>query len=252
MTKQTFDINKLRVASPCSVGWETMSGDERVRHCNSCQLNIYNITEMTENEVEDLIANREDRLCIRLYKRADGTVLTKDCPIGFRAYQKRTARFAGAALTAILGLFSVSFGQKDVKKNEDDSIIRIVRTINVNQPSSLGGIIKDQTGALIPKVEIKIYKDKKKKIKVKSNEDGVYNLPTLPAGTYFFEVKSVGFKTYKIPLIISANEQIKLDLMLKTEGSVTVGIYTEEPLIDTTSSSVTTILTQKMIDRLPH
>jgi hypothetical protein len=116
MTKQNFNINKLRVASPCSTGWETMSGDERVRRCHSCELNIYNISEMTKNEVEDLIANREGRLCIRLYKRTDGTVLTKDCPVGFRAYQKRVARFAGAALATVLGLFSVSFGQKPRKK----------------------------------------------------------------------------------------------------------------------------------------
>ncbi len=115
MNKQNFDINSLRVASPCTVGWETMSGDERVRRCNSCELNIYNITEMTKLEVEDLITKRKDRVCIRLYKRADGTVLTKDCPVGIRAYQKRVARFAGAALTTILGLFSVSFGQKEDK-----------------------------------------------------------------------------------------------------------------------------------------
>src|SRR5215203_982280 len=119
MTKQTFDINKLRVAAPCSVSWEAMTGDERARHCDSCQLNVYNISEMTRAEAEDLITGREGRLCIRLYKRADGTVLTKDCPVGLRAYQKRIARFAGAALATVLGLFSVSFGQKDDKKAVD-------------------------------------------------------------------------------------------------------------------------------------
>ena len=113
MTKRNFDINKLRVAAPCPVGWATMSGDERVRHCQSCQLSIYNSAEMTKREAEDLIATREGRLCIRLYKRADGTVLTKDCPLGIRAYQKRISRFAGATLATILGLFSVSFGQKE-------------------------------------------------------------------------------------------------------------------------------------------
>src|SRR6185369_3331890 len=118
-------INKLRVASLCSVGWETMTGDERIRHCQSCQLNVYNISEMARADAENLITKREGRLCIRLYKRADGTVLTKDCPVGFRAYQKRVARFAGAALAAILGLFSVSFGQKDDKKAIDASKLDI-------------------------------------------------------------------------------------------------------------------------------
>ncbi len=66
MNKQNFDVNKLRVASPCSIGWETMTGDERVRRCHSCELNIYNIAEMTNSEIEDLISKREDRVCIRL------------------------------------------------------------------------------------------------------------------------------------------------------------------------------------------
>ena len=133
MENQKFDINKLRVASPCSVGWDEMKGNERVRRCDSCELNIYNIAEMTKAEAGDLIANREGRLCIRLYKRADGTVLTKDCPVGFRAYQKRVARFAGATLATIIGLFSVSFGQKEDKNSGDASKVKIVRTVNQNQ-----------------------------------------------------------------------------------------------------------------------
>ena len=128
MENQKFDINKLRVASPCSVGWETMTGDERVRHCRSCQLNVYNIAGRTSGEVKSLIENREGRLCIRLYKRTDGTVLTKDCPIGFRAYQKRIARFAGATLATVLGLFSISFGQKEDKNSDDTSKVKILRT----------------------------------------------------------------------------------------------------------------------------
>lgn len=255
MKEQNFDVNNLRVASPCSVGWETMSGNERVRRCHSCELNIYNIAEMTSKEVESLIVNREDRVCIRLYKRADGTVLTKDCPVGFRAYQKRAARFAGAALATILGLFSVSFGQKYNKKTVVDSqIIEIVRTINQNQPSILSGVIKDPAGALIPSVEITIYKDKKKKLKIKSNDDGIYKSPSLSAGIYILEVKSNGFKTYKIiQLNIKNNEQIELDIMLKVKNeNMTVGIYTEEPLIDTTSSNITTKITRKQIDSLPY
>ena len=104
-----------------------MSGDERVRGCHSCKLNIYNISEMSKREVEGLITKRESRVCIRLYKRADGTVLTKDCPVGFRAYQKRAARFAGTALATVLGLFSVSFGQKEDEKMVDTSNVNIVR-----------------------------------------------------------------------------------------------------------------------------
>src|SRR5437773_12576574 len=98
MNDKKFDVKSLRVASPCSVGWENMSGDERTRYCDQCSLNVYNISSLTTSEVEDLILKREGRLCIMIYRRADGTVLTRDCPVGLRAVQKRVARFAGATL----------------------------------------------------------------------------------------------------------------------------------------------------------
>ena len=128
MSKQNFDINKLHIASPCSVGWETMSGDARKRFCNLCKLNVYNFSEMTAKEVNELIVKSEGRICGRLYKRADGTILTKDCPVGLRAYQRRVSRIAGASLATILGLFSVSFGQKTDEKSTDAAKIKIVRT----------------------------------------------------------------------------------------------------------------------------
>lgn len=39
---------------------------------------------MTREEAHQLIAQREGRVCVRLYRRADGTVITADCPIGRR------------------------------------------------------------------------------------------------------------------------------------------------------------------------
>lgn len=253
MSKQKFDINKIHVASPCSVGWETMTGDERIRRCHSCELNIYNISEMTKTEVESLIANREGRLCIRLYKRADGTVLTKDCPVGIRAYQKRVARFAGAALAMIFGLFSVSFGQKQDKKKVDASKAKIVRT--ASQKNILSGTAYDEHGAVIPGLEIKIYRENNKEIfKTISDGDGNYKFESLPSGIYTFETKSnAGFENCKIiNLKINTDEKIQIDVTLKINKAITVGIFLEEPLIDTTSSGVTTKISREMIDKLPH
>ena len=255
MNKQNFDINKLRVASPCSVGWETMTGDERVRRCHSCQLNIYNIAEMTKSEVEDLITKLEDRVCIRLYKRADGTILTKDCPVGFRANQKRIARFAGATLATILGLFSVSFGQKEDKKFVDASKIKIVKTINQTQESILSGVINDSTGAVIPGVELKLYKKDKKGnkdfLKADSDSDGNYIFKNIPSGKYILEASFSNFGMKKIiNLQIKSDEKLTMNVELKPLNTI-VGIFLEEPLIDTTSSSLTTKFTRKQIENLP-
>lgn len=257
MTKQNFDVNKLRVASPCSVGWETMSGDERQRFCGLCSLNVYNVSEMTAQEVQNLIANSENGVCGRLYRRTDGTILTKDCPVGFRAYYKRTARFAGAALSAILGLFSVSFAQKTEHKNTiDASKAKIVRT--ASEKTVLRGTVLDSMGAVIPGIEIKLYKNDSKKddfLKAVSNADGDYKFESLSAGVYMLEISSRnGFKSYKaVKIQIRDKEEIQFNITLQpTDETVVVGIFAEEPLIDTTSSGITTTITLHKIDKLPH
>ena len=37
---------ELRVASPCSADWDRMQGNERVRYCPQCKLNVYNFAAM--------------------------------------------------------------------------------------------------------------------------------------------------------------------------------------------------------------
>lgn len=98
-------LNDIRIASPCSVDWESMTGTDQVRHCGECRLNVYNISEMTTQDAQELIARTEGRLCIRMYKRADGTVITRDCPVGLAAARATIARIAcrfGAVAATIL------------------------------------------------------------------------------------------------------------------------------------------------------
>src|SRR5215471_11991380 len=101
-------INNLRIASPCSAEWDQMVGDDRVRHCQACNLDVYNLSKFTEGEIRALVANREGRLCARLYRRGDGTVLTQDCPVGLRAVARRISRVAGAVLSFLVPGFVTS------------------------------------------------------------------------------------------------------------------------------------------------
>jgi hypothetical protein len=84
-------INNLKIASPCHASWEGMEGDDRSRHCGACNKKVYNIAEMTRDEALSLIRENEGRICLQLYRRTDGTVLTKDCPVGLRAVRRKAA-----------------------------------------------------------------------------------------------------------------------------------------------------------------
>ena len=101
MTKFNNPLNNLKIASPCSANWDEMLGNERSRHCGDCQLNVYNLSGMTRTEAENFLINAEGRVCVRFFKRADGTVLTKDCPVGWQAIKRRVSKTATAVASLI-------------------------------------------------------------------------------------------------------------------------------------------------------
>jgi hypothetical protein len=113
MSRFYTPLNNIRIASPCPANWDAMYGSERKRFCGECKLNVYNLAGMTRAEAEELLLRSEGRLCVRFYRRADGTILTSDCPVGWAKVKQRAALIATAALSAIItmfsGLFSVSF-----------------------------------------------------------------------------------------------------------------------------------------------
>jgi len=109
MSNFTNPLDNIRVASPCSANWDEMFGDDRKRFCGDCKLNVYNLSNMTRRQAESLIISSEGRLCVRFFRRADGTVLTKNCPIGWAAVKQRVSRVATAVFSMIAGLFGGIF-----------------------------------------------------------------------------------------------------------------------------------------------
>lgn len=95
-------LDNIRIASPCLADWAKMGGDDRSRFCGSCQKHVYNLSAMTAEDAVQLIHELEGNLCGRLFRRADGTVLTSDCPVGARAVWHRTKQLVVASAAAVL------------------------------------------------------------------------------------------------------------------------------------------------------
>lgn len=115
MAKFQHSLDRVKIAAPCNADWEQMFSfeGERVRFCSQCNLNVYNLSAMTHNEATALLYKTEGRLCVRFYRRSDGTILTQNCPVGLRALKRRAAWVAQVVLGMImsslggLGLFSL-------------------------------------------------------------------------------------------------------------------------------------------------
>lgn len=105
---------RLKVASPCTVPWDSMTGDDAVRFCGTCEKQVYNLTGMSTDQVEALLASPAGRPCVRFFQRADGTILTADCPVGARRVRRR--RLAAGLGAGILTALGVALGADDAPR----------------------------------------------------------------------------------------------------------------------------------------
>ncbi len=94
-------LENIRIASPCRADWNAMVGDERVRHCNKCEKQVFDLSSMTRAEAEVLIIEKAGGLCARYYERPDGTILLADCTIAAGAARRR--KLVAAASLVLLG-----------------------------------------------------------------------------------------------------------------------------------------------------
>jgi hypothetical protein len=109
-------LDSVRVASPGHASWGEMLGDDRVRFCTSCEKNVFNLSAMPRDDAERLLAERMNgELCVRFFQRADGTIMTQDCPVGVTKRRRKLAVLAaagaGAMALAATSMFARSMGK---------------------------------------------------------------------------------------------------------------------------------------------
>jgi hypothetical protein len=124
-----------------------MEGDERARFCSECNKHVYNLSAMTERQAADLVWQTEGRMCVRFYRRKDGTALTQDCPVGVWAWRRRLILGATAAAVLFLTLIGVGIGMmfgretgggRNGRGNEDNFITRIRNFFAPEPPCIMG------------------------------------------------------------------------------------------------------------------
>ncbi len=129
-TTFTNPLDSIKIASPCKANWDEMVGNNRERFCGECQLNVYNLSGMTKRDAESLLMNSEGRLCARFFRRKDGTIITKDCPVGWQAAKQRLSKMwtaiASVLITAVSGIGITAF----MTQKSEPEIMGVIRAEN--------------------------------------------------------------------------------------------------------------------------
>jgi hypothetical protein len=236
-----------------------MDGEGRVRFCRLCSLNVYDLSGMTRAEAEGLISKTEGRLCGRMTRRADGTVLTKDCPVGLRALRRRASRAAGAAFAALVSLCSLASGQTKSQKLScgRGGGVKVERKAAKSdaaktKEAALSGVVLDTNDAFVPNVDVILTDEAtKKEFKATTSDEGAFSLPHVPAGEYTLRVNSPGFVSLAVEHFeVKAGEELSLRASLAV-GYTEMGVIVTDERPDYQTSNGTTIIKGKMLTDLP-
>src|SRR5688572_25413052 len=120
--------------------------------------------------------------------------------------------------------------------------------------AQIEGTVKDQTGAVLPGVEITATQtDTGIARSTISNETGSFVLPNLAIGPYRFEASLPGFRTFaQTGIVLQVNSNPVINVVLEV-GQVTeqVEVQANAALVETQSSSVGSVVENQRILELP-
>jgi hypothetical protein len=120
--------------------------------------------------------------------------------------------------------------------------------------AGMQGVVKDSTGAVVPKATVEITSPVLVgKKEMKADDAGFFHFENLPAGEYTLTVTSAGFRTFKqTGIILETGHTPTLNVALTVGGShETVEVSSEAQNIDVTQSKVQTNITADLLDNVP-
>jgi hypothetical protein len=207
-------LDRVTIAAPCSADWDSMPGTDQVRHCGQCNRNVYNFSAMNRRQAEALLRETEGRLCARLYRRSDGTILTENCPAGLRAIGRRVSRVAGAAMSAVATLSSATAAQFPMFP---------IPSALFEARSSMIGIVKDATGRGISNAEVVVSRPGSElKLATTTDSVGHFRVASLQMGSYTVRVQVPGFMLFTKQVTLRPLQEYSLtaELRVGTVGTV--------------------------------
>ena len=105
MTDIRMRLDLVEIESPCALSWEALEGGEKRRFCRACRHDVIDVAALTHDEAGSLLKTAQGRLCLRVTRWRDGTVV-----VAGRTAWKRFCRRWANRLYSILAFFGIGAG----------------------------------------------------------------------------------------------------------------------------------------------
>jgi ankyrin repeat protein len=235
MSTSARSFDRITIAAPCNTDWDAMAGNDQVRFCEHCQLQVTNLSTLTRSEAMRLVERSQGRLCVRYVQRANGEVLTGQLPRRLHHIGRRVSRLAAGAFSATLSVASAA-AQETSGRNE--TVPRQPAAISSVMPAGEGahisGVVKDPNGAVVRNATVTLTNLKEHSSFVfVTQDDGAYLFSLLNAGAYDLSAEAAGFSTQNQKLNVSAATNNTLEIELGLPIIMAVVEVIAAPLVET-------------------
>jgi hypothetical protein len=196
--RQNKKLKVLQTINPCSMDWNEMIGNNKVRHCAKCDKVVYNISEMNAKEINRLFNNNATDLCGTYYRNSRGGISINNFERKLFKVKVRGLKAIGSLLTAIISIISPTYArnsQEWISIISGNHSFAVKTQYNSNSKPKLVGTIFDKTKAIIEQADILVInEDTNEEIKLTTNT-GKFSLDLQP-GSYSISAYSPGFVTF--------------------------------------------------------
>jgi len=228
MSANKRKLDQLQVVSPCSTDWDRMSGDEKKRFCSGCNKFVYDFSQMTRRQVEAIVSINRGRMCARITRRPDGSLLTMETPPAHPVIARRASPVVNATLAAILVLnapanalnVDVSAAQLIVRSDADSDGARAPYS---GGEAMVGGTVFDLKGAVIPSAVVKLISDAGAELETKTSSEGEFTFARVPYGAYIMLIEAQGFYTHvNSNVIVDTPYDTRFEVSMKTKQEIVI------------------------------
>ena len=225
--------HQLRITSPCSVSWDSMIGNDRVRFCEHCQTAVHNLDLTSRKQIRRLIARSEGRICVS-YLQPAAERKTSSPALILHKIGRRTAKIAAGAFSASLSISSAVAATAPLKqtaqRNEVISAVLVNQQITSSGTGALYGFVYDPNGAAIAGAVVSATNfEASESMNTFTGGDGQYRLDGLKPGVYLLQVKSRGFDPSDVPNVhVRAGDSNRIDQTLSV-ATITAEVTIESP-----------------------
>ena len=210
-------LNNLTVPSPCPADWSSMTGNDQVRFCDHCNLNVHNLSQMTRTQAQRLISRSNGRLCVRYHHDATGQPRTLAVSQTLHRIGRRTSQLAAGAFTATLSITSAVAESSANYRAENSKVPDATQPYRVwDLDSVIVGTIKDPNGAVITGASISVTNEQSGVVLYTSSDfNGEFRIGNLETGVYKARIEAPGFTVEEVDgIYVKPSSETRIDRSL--------------------------------------